>query len=168
MILSCDGDIDDEEDGGEDEDGKLEVDGDSASSTWLHTYTFRMKHRFSSVDCTELFIYTIKQPTLFSVSCSSVMLVKEFLWILFFWQIQVKKALELYEQLRQRMGVVVVGPSGSGKSTTWQILRAALNNTGQVVKQYTMNPKAMPRTQVSLHMLRIQPLFLEYMHIRND
>ncbi|XP_063970614.1 cytoplasmic dynein 2 heavy chain 1 [Lytechinus pictus] len=64
---------------------------------------------------------------------------------------QVKKGLELYEQLRQRMGVVVVGPSGSGKSTTWQILRAALNNTGQVVKQYTMNPKAMPRTQLLGH-----------------
>lgn len=26
---------------------------------------------------------------------------------------QIKKALELYEQLQQRMGVVVVGPSGS-------------------------------------------------------
>ncbi|XP_071483964.1 LOW QUALITY PROTEIN: cytoplasmic dynein 2 heavy chain 1-like [Diadema antillarum] len=64
---------------------------------------------------------------------------------------QVKKALELYEQLRQRMGVVVVGPSGSGKSTTWQILRAGLNSTGQVVKQYTMNPKAMPRTQLLGH-----------------
>ncbi|XP_033632471.1 cytoplasmic dynein 2 heavy chain 1-like isoform X2 [Asterias rubens] len=61
---------------------------------------------------------------------------------------QIKKALELYEQLRQRMGVVVVGPSGSGKSTTWQLLRSGLNKTGQVVKQYTMNPKAMPRTQL--------------------
>ena len=29
--------------------------------------------------------------------------------------VQVKKVLELHEQLRQRMGVVVVGPSGSGK-----------------------------------------------------
>lgn len=48
------------------------------------------------------------------------------------------------------MGVVIVGPSGSGKSTTWQILRAGLNKTGQVVKQYTMNPKAMPRTQVGI------------------
>ncbi|XP_071846316.1 cytoplasmic dynein 2 heavy chain 1-like isoform X2 [Apostichopus japonicus] len=64
---------------------------------------------------------------------------------------QIKKALELYEQLRQRMGVVIVGPSGSGKSTTWQILRAGLNKTGQVVKQYTMNPKAMPRTQLLGH-----------------
>ncbi|XP_070553238.1 cytoplasmic dynein 2 heavy chain 1-like isoform X2 [Ptychodera flava] len=61
---------------------------------------------------------------------------------------QIKKALELYEQLRQRMGVVIVGPSGSGKSTLWQILRVALGKVGQVVKQYTMNPKAMPRTQL--------------------
>ena len=63
---------------------------------------------------------------------------------------QVKKALELYEQLRQRMGVVVVGPSGSGKSTLWKTLRLAMAKTGQVVKQYVMNPKAMPRTQVSV------------------
>ncbi|XP_074620352.1 cytoplasmic dynein 2 heavy chain 1-like [Acropora palmata] len=61
---------------------------------------------------------------------------------------QVKKALELYEQLRQRMGVVVIGPSGSGKSTIWRLLRLALGKVGQTVKHYTMNPKAMPRTQL--------------------
>ncbi|KAM9321467.1 cytoplasmic dynein 2 heavy chain 1 [Gastrophryne carolinensis] len=64
---------------------------------------------------------------------------------------QIKKALELYEQLRQRMGVVIVGPSGAGKSTLWHMLRAALGNTGKVVKQYTMNPKAMPRHQLLGH-----------------
>uniref|UniRef100_A0A672SRA8 Dynein cytoplasmic 2 heavy chain 1 n=1 Tax=Sinocyclocheilus grahami TaxID=75366 RepID=A0A672SRA8_SINGR len=62
-----------------------------------------------------------------------------------------KKALELYEQLRQRMGVVVVGPSGAGKSTLWRMLRAALGRMGRVVKQYTMNPKAMPRQQLLGH-----------------
>lgn len=31
--------------------------------------------------------------------------------------------MELYEQLRQRMGVVVVGPSGSGKSTVVKLLK---------------------------------------------
>ncbi|KAF2973673.1 hypothetical protein EK904_004515 [Melospiza melodia maxima] len=61
---------------------------------------------------------------------------------------QIKKALELYEQLRQRMGVVIVGPSGGGKSTLWRMLKAALGKTGRVVKQYTMNPKAMPRHQL--------------------
>ncbi|CAL8361611.1 unnamed protein product [Merluccius merluccius] len=64
---------------------------------------------------------------------------------------QVKKALELQEQLRQRMGVVVVGPSGAGKSTLWRMLRAALGKTGKVVKQYTMNPKAMARRQLLGH-----------------
>ena len=46
------------------------------------------------------------------------------------------------------MGVVVVGPSGSGKTTLWRILRLALAKVNQVVKQYVMNPKAIPRTQV--------------------
>lgn len=63
---------------------------------------------------------------------------------------QVKKALELYEQLKQRMGVVIIGPSGSGKTSIWRILRIALGKIGQTVKQYTMNPKAMPRTQVNI------------------
>ena len=48
------------------------------------------------------------------------------------------------------MGVVIVGPSGSGKSTLWRILKGALVKMKQEVKQYTMNPKAMPRTQVPL------------------
>ncbi|KAJ8280434.1 hypothetical protein GJAV_G00054510 [Gymnothorax javanicus] len=64
---------------------------------------------------------------------------------------QIKKALELYEQLRQRMGVVIVGPSGAGKSTLWRMLRAALGQLGRTVKQYTMNPKAMPRQQLLGH-----------------
>ncbi|XP_038123892.1 cytoplasmic dynein 2 heavy chain 1 [Cyprinodon tularosa] len=64
---------------------------------------------------------------------------------------QLKKAMELNEQLRQRMGVVIVGPSGAGKSTLWRMLRAALNMTGKVVKHYTMNPKAMPRQQLLGH-----------------
>ncbi|XP_057206860.1 cytoplasmic dynein 2 heavy chain 1 isoform X3 [Triplophysa rosa] len=64
---------------------------------------------------------------------------------------QMKKALELYEQLRQRMGVVIVGPSGAGKSTLWRMLRAALGRMGRVVKQYTMNPKAMARQQLLGH-----------------
>ncbi|XP_064157010.1 dynein cytoplasmic 2 heavy chain 1 isoform X2 [Anguilla rostrata] len=64
---------------------------------------------------------------------------------------QIKKALELYEQLRQRMGVVIVGPSGAGKSTLWRTLRAALARGGKAVRQYTMNPKAMPRQQLLGH-----------------
>lgn len=49
------------------------------------------------------------------------------------------------------MGVVIVGPSGAGKSTLWRMLRAALFKIGKVVKQYTMNPKAMPRHQLLGH-----------------
>ncbi len=48
------------------------------------------------------------------------------------------------------MGVVIVGPSGSGKSTIWSLLKLALNKIGRIVKTHTMNPKAMPRTQVIL------------------
>ena len=39
---------------------------------------------------------------------------------------QVRKVVELYEQLTQRMGVVIVGPSGSGKTTLFTLLRQAL------------------------------------------
>ncbi len=62
--------------------------------------------------------------------------------------VQIRKALELHEQMKQRMGVVVVGPSGSGKSTVWKLLKMALVNRGEKVVEYAMNPKAMPRTQV--------------------
>ena len=64
------------------------------------------------------------------------------------------------------MGVVVVGPSGSGKTILWKLLRTALGKLDQVVKQYTMNPKAMPRTQVCVlnykkgtSLLNLEPLF---------
>lgn len=36
--------------------------------------------------------------------------------------LQISKCLELYEQLKQRMGVAIVGPSGSGKSVIREIL----------------------------------------------
>ena len=54
---------------------------------------------------------------------------------------QVKKAIQLYEQLQQRMGVVIVGPSGSGKTTLFTILKHALTTLNKTVKQHTMNPK---------------------------
>ncbi|XP_026688323.1 cytoplasmic dynein 2 heavy chain 1-like, partial [Diaphorina citri] len=59
-----------------------------------------------------------------------------------------RKCLELYEQLQQRMGVVIVGPSGSGKTTICRILKQTLQKSGHPVQQYTINPKAMPRTQL--------------------
>lgn len=48
--------------------------------------------------------------------------------------------MELNEQLRQRMGVVVVGPSGAGKSTLWRMLREALGKTGKVVSRGRTSP----------------------------
>lgn len=70
---------------------------------------------------------------------------------LIFNKIQLKKTLEIYEQLRQRMGVVVVGPSGSGKSVLWKMLKEALIKTGKMIKTYVMNPKAIPRHQLLGH-----------------
>eukprot|EP00796_Vickermania_ingenoplastis_P004422 gene4422-3221_t len=61
---------------------------------------------------------------------------------------QIQKILQLYEALRQRMGVVLVGPSGSGKSTLLRILRNALVRIGTTVPLYVMNPKALPRDQL--------------------
>ena len=48
------------------------------------------------------------------------------------------------------MGVVVVGPSGSGKTTLWRMLKQAMIKSGKHVKEYVMNPKAMPRQQVNV------------------
>jgi dynein heavy chain 2 len=61
---------------------------------------------------------------------------------------QVSKVFQLYEALRQRMGVVLVGPSGSGKSTLLKILRKAMQTMKIDVPLHAMNPKAMPRQQL--------------------
>ena len=59
---------------------------------------------------------------------------------------------------------MIVGPSGSGKSTLWKTLRLALAKLGQSVKQYVMNPKAMPRTQVNKFYIKIM-LFTLFKYI---
>ncbi|CAH2063391.1 unnamed protein product, partial [Iphiclides podalirius] len=58
---------------------------------------------------------------------------------------QVQKCMELYEQLQQRMGVVIVGPPGSGKSTIRRLLKSALTHQGKSVVEYVIYPKAMSR-----------------------
>ena len=63
-------------------------------------------------------------------------------------EIQVRKGVELYEQLRQRMGVNIVGPSGCGKTTLTTLLKSALGKLGQKIRQHTINPKAIPRHQL--------------------
>ncbi|KAK4472017.1 hypothetical protein MN116_005393, partial [Schistosoma mekongi] len=65
-----------------------------------------------------------------------------------FVEAQVQKAIELYEQLSQRIGVVLVGPSGCGKSTVLNLLRLALNKMGKSINSYIFNPKSMLRTQL--------------------
>ncbi len=65
---------------------------------------------------------------------------------------QIKKVVQLNENLNQRMGCVIVGPSGSGKSTLLRILKAAQAKMKQQIVVHTMNPKAMPRQQLLGHM----------------
>ncbi|KER30421.1 hypothetical protein T265_03154 [Opisthorchis viverrini] len=61
---------------------------------------------------------------------------------------QIQKALEVYEQTKQRMGVVLVGPSGCGKSTILRLLRMALAKVGRPLRYHVFNPKAMLRVQL--------------------
>ncbi|TPP62126.1 putative Cytoplasmic dynein heavy chain [Fasciola gigantica] len=61
---------------------------------------------------------------------------------------QIRKALEVYEQTKQRMGVVLVGPSGCGKSTVLTLLRLALSKIGHPVRYHVFNPKSMLRVQL--------------------
>ncbi|CEO98015.1 hypothetical protein PBRA_006129 [Plasmodiophora brassicae] len=65
---------------------------------------------------------------------------------------QVRKALQLYDALSQRMGVVVVGPSGCGKSTLLAMLGDALGILGRPVRRIVLNPKSMERTALLGHM----------------
>ncbi len=61
---------------------------------------------------------------------------------------QILKILQFYENCKQRMGIVIVGPSGCGKSTIWRILKLGLAKIGKIIRQHTINPKALPRTQL--------------------
>ncbi|CDW56544.1 dynein heavy chain [Trichuris trichiura] len=58
------------------------------------------------------------------------------------------KVQELYEQLQQRTGVIILGQSGSGKTTLWKILLQALSQMKQTVKAYHFNPNAMTKRQL--------------------
>ncbi|KAE9420714.1 hypothetical protein Angca_008064, partial [Angiostrongylus cantonensis] len=65
---------------------------------------------------------------------------------------QLQKVFQLYEQLRQRIGVVVVGPTGSGKSTIWRVLKKAQLAAGVALRTVSFNPKAMNRMRLLGHM----------------
>ncbi|KAJ2950704.1 hypothetical protein O0L34_g8964 [Tuta absoluta] len=60
-------------------------------------------------------------------------------------KLQIQKCKELYEQMQQRMGVVIVGPPGSGKTTIRQLLKTALTQQGKNIVEYIICPKAMSR-----------------------
>jgi dynein heavy chain 2 len=62
---------------------------------------------------------------------------------------QVRKVLQLYEALQQRMGVVIVGPSGAGKTKMLEILHHALTiKLASPVVRHVMNPKALERNKL--------------------
>ncbi|XP_052738057.1 cytoplasmic dynein 2 heavy chain 1 isoform X2 [Bicyclus anynana] len=64
---------------------------------------------------------------------------------------QIQKCMELFEQLQQRMGVVIVGPPGSGKSTIRQMLKTALTLQGKTIVEHVIYPKAMSRSWLLGH-----------------
>ena len=73
---------------------------------------------------------------------------------------QVRKVVELYEQLSQRMGVVIVGPSGSGKTTLFTILKAALAKLGKVGNQiFFLSADKFPCNNFLLHLLTYIQVF---------
>lgn len=59
---------------------------------------------------------------------------------------QIKKIIQFYESLNQRIGVCMVGPSGSGKSTIWNLCKSALEKLGKTVKTFPLNPKAISKS----------------------
>ena len=65
---------------------------------------------------------------------------------------QATKALELEEQLKSRLGVVLLGESGVGKSTILNMLSEAKREVDNVnIEQILICPKAMPRSQLLGH-----------------
>lgn len=55
---------------------------------------------------------------------------------------------QLYDQLKSRTGVAIVGPPGSGKSLVRKILFEALNKIGESLKQIIIFPGAIPKSRL--------------------
>ncbi|XP_050308266.1 cytoplasmic dynein 2 heavy chain 1-like [Anthonomus grandis grandis] len=65
---------------------------------------------------------------------------------------QINKCLEFYKQLKQRMGVALIGPPSSGKTTIIQIVSRAVAKLNQKIKLYPVNPKSVSRQLLLGHM----------------
>lgn len=66
---------------------------------------------------------------------------------------QMLKVLQLYEQLQQRLGVVVVGPPGCGKTTIIKVLQQTLMKLRkQQIRLHIIHPKAMSRIELLGHL----------------
>ncbi|XP_072143695.1 cytoplasmic dynein 2 heavy chain 1 [Dermacentor andersoni] len=65
---------------------------------------------------------------------------------------QVRKVLQLREQLSQRTGVMLVGPPGSGKTSVWRLLQRAIYTASAGRKPpprlWLLGPKSLPRQQL--------------------
>ncbi|KAF7991046.1 hypothetical protein HCN44_000861 [Aphidius gifuensis] len=55
---------------------------------------------------------------------------------------------QLYDHLKNRTGVAIVGPSGSGKSLVIKILAEALGKIGENIKRIIIYPGAIPRVRL--------------------
>lgn len=60
----------------------------------------------------------------------------------------VNRCEQLYDQLKNRTGVAIVGPPGSGKTLVRQVLAEALGKTGDAVTQVLIFPGAIPKTRL--------------------
>lgn len=61
---------------------------------------------------------------------------------------QIDKCIELYEQLKKRIGVAVYGPPSSGKSTVISVLKTVLMSMHKTIRTYIISPKSMERSQL--------------------
>ncbi|XP_011311295.1 cytoplasmic dynein 2 heavy chain 1 [Fopius arisanus] len=60
----------------------------------------------------------------------------------------VNRCEQLYDQLRNRTGVAIVGPPGCGKTLVRNVLSEALGKSGETIKQILIFPGAIPKTRL--------------------
>ncbi|XP_014611048.1 PREDICTED: cytoplasmic dynein 2 heavy chain 1 [Polistes canadensis] len=60
----------------------------------------------------------------------------------------IDQCIQLYDQLKSRTGVAIVGPPGSGKTVIRKLLTEALSKIGESVDQYIIYPGAVPKSKL--------------------